>query len=312
MTTALPPSRPLLLDPGPQLALDDVLELLVDGQLERRPDGRAALEAAEGVPLGVGGDEQRAFAAADRLVVGRFQPAEADVVEPDVAEQVGAELAIRIEAAALAHEPDAAELQRRDLARLVRRDPALDVDERPRARQPLGQRRPVAALEHAAQPGGGRGLIVDFVGDRVDGVGVHAVGEQPAVAIENLAALGRGRDGALLLPFGAAGQLGVADHLQVDQPRFDAHGPRGEHRGGHEQPPCHRRSPVEGQFSHVRPPETSSGRPRAIARAVSAGSRAPARWPARRPAPPCPADRSPASRCAAGPAGSRSPAAGAG
>ena len=110
----------LLFDASAQLALDDVLQLLVDGQLERAAAGRRALETAEDAAAGVGLDEERALAAADDLVVGRFEAAEADVVEADVAEQVRRQLLVRIEAAALLHEADAFEVERGDVARFER------------------------------------------------------------------------------------------------------------------------------------------------------------------------------------------------
>ena len=68
--------------------------------------------------------------------------------------------------------------------------------------------------------------VGDLGGHGVDRVGVDAVGEQPAVAIEDLAALGGRRHGAHLLPLGARDQLVVLNDLQEDEPRLDAERPQ--------------------------------------------------------------------------------------
>ena len=80
-------------------------------------------------------------------------PAEARVVDADVAEHVRRELLVRIEAAVLLHEPDALELQSGDAARLVRRHLPPHVHEGAAAADALGERLAIlggAVVERAA------------------------------------------------------------------------------------------------------------------------------------------------------------------
>ena len=127
------------LDAGPQLALDDVLQVLVDRQLERCAGRGRSLEPAEGVAARIGLHQDLALAPAHRLVVGRLDAVQADVVDADVAEQLRGELAVRIEALALFHEADALELEGGDPLGFERRGAPLHVHEGALQAEPLEQ-----------------------------------------------------------------------------------------------------------------------------------------------------------------------------
>src|SRR5581483_10972706 len=69
-----------------------------------------------------------------------------------------------------------------------------------------------------------------------DRVRVDAVGEDAAVSIEDVAALGRRRDRAQLLALGARHQIVVPHDLQEDETRLDPRRPGKEDRGGGDEP----------------------------------------------------------------------------
>jgi hypothetical protein len=96
---------------GAQLALGDVLEVLIDGQLERRAGGRWPLDPAEGMPARIGLNQDGARLAADERVVRAFDPAEPDVVDADVAQDVRRQVAVRVAPLVLADEPNPFHLQ---------------------------------------------------------------------------------------------------------------------------------------------------------------------------------------------------------
>ena len=161
------------------------------------PGGRRPLEAAEGVPPGVGVNEDRAGLAANLRVVGPLEPFEAVVVDADVAEQVRRELLVRVEAAALLDEADAVadSARRRGAPRPAtpagarRRNAALVLEA-------IGERLPFAGravAERLAQLRDRLFVVVDFGRHRVDRIDVDAGREQMAAAIEDVAALGRRR-----------------------------------------------------------------------------------------------------------------------
>ena len=77
-----------------------------------------------------------------------------------------------------------------------------------------------------------------------DGVGIDAVCEDAAATIDDLAALGGKLDRSQLLAVGARHHVGMLDHLQIDEPRFDRNGPHGKEAGAHEQPGTKNVAPV--------------------------------------------------------------------
>ena len=173
----------------------------------------------------VGLHQHGALAAADRLVVGRFKAVQAGIVGADVTEQVGSQLAVGIEPLALLHEADALHFEGGNALGLDRRRAALDVLKggqrsiAPLAGQALDQLVAiflVALIKGAAQPVGCLDGIVNVGRDGVNGVGIDAVGQQPAVSIDDLAALARRLLGFRLLAFGPQRQLIVLPYLQHD------------------------------------------------------------------------------------------------
>ena len=239
------------LDAAPQLALGDVLQVLVDRQLERRAGGRRPLDAAERVARGVGLD--RAPCPRGRGSACRRSPRcrRGRVVDADVAEHVRGELPVRVEAPALLHEADAFELQVGDTRAPV---PASPAGGRRRTRVPLRMRSTSACRSSASQSSSAphsdaaRLLgVADLGRHRVDRVRVHAVGEHVAVAIEDLAALGRRVDRPQLLALGARrrARRGGRPAGRPAAPRWRP--TRAEKTdGGNDEPALQRRAPGVG------------------------------------------------------------------
>ena len=108
----------MLVDPGAQLALGDVLQVLVDRQLEAVTGGGAALLADRDRLLqAVGLQQDPAIPSADPAVVDRLDPGQSTVVRPDVTEQRGAQLPLRVVAAALLVDGHAGKVEREDAGR---------------------------------------------------------------------------------------------------------------------------------------------------------------------------------------------------
>ena len=78
-----------------------------------------------------------------------------------------------------------------------------------------------------------------------DAVGIDAVREHVAVAIDDFTALRRGREGAQVLAVGAYLHVRALDHLQIDQARLNAGGPGAKEDGAHEQTRKKDRAPLE-------------------------------------------------------------------
>ena len=208
-----------------------MLQILVDRQLERRARGRRPLDAAERAAAGIALDEHRAGAAEDQRVVGGLDTGQADVVHADIAEHVRRQIRVRVGALALLDETDARQVERRHARRLIRPHLPADVGEVPALANPLDHRLAilgVAVGQRAAQRRGRRLGVAELARHRVDRVGVHAVGEDVPVAIEDVAALGGRLDGARMLALGARLQLAVAEDLQIDQARLDGDRPEQE------------------------------------------------------------------------------------
>ena len=108
-----------------------------------------------------------------------------------------------------------------------------------------------AIVQGLAQHGRGLRRIGDLRRDGVNRVGINAICKESTVAIEDLAALGRRRHGAHLLPLGARHKLVVLNHLQDDEPRFDAGHPQYERAGRHHETALEHRAPVGIGLDHV-------------------------------------------------------------
>ncbi len=81
----------------------------------------------------------------------------------------------------------------------------------------------LSSAPHTSEAVRSGSVVLARVGE--DGVGVDAVGEHAAVAVEDLAALRRNVDGVELLAVGARLEVGMLHDLQVEEPRLDADGP---------------------------------------------------------------------------------------
>ena len=165
-------------NPRPELALDDVLEMLVDGQLDGRAGRWRPVDAAERAAPGIGVDQDLSRLAADLRVVGRLDPAQALVVDADVADEVGRELAVGIVAPVLGEESDTGQPQRRHAPRLLGRRLALHVCEIPAAPETILQSVPTgrgAVDQGVADCARGRCqlVVVDSCRACMDGTGVR-------------------------------------------------------------------------------------------------------------------------------------------
>jgi hypothetical protein len=117
-----------------------VLDVFVDGQLDRRAHRGGSLHPrAVRVPSRIGFDQNRARPPTNLGVVGRLEPVQSGVVDSDVADQMGRQFFVRIEAAALFHEPDAVQAESGDPPRLRGGDLTADVCKGTLAAQPFHQ-----------------------------------------------------------------------------------------------------------------------------------------------------------------------------
>ncbi len=194
-----PARRTSPLDAVAQLTLGDVLQKLVDGQLERRARGRWPLDAAERAAARVALDQHRAGPAEDQPVVRRLDAGQANVVDANVAEHVRGQIGIRVGALALLDESNARQLERRNALRLIRPYLPTDVGEVLALANALDHRLTIlrVTVGQGAADRGDSGLrVAELARYCIDRVGVHTVGKDVAVAIENVAALGGRFDGA--------------------------------------------------------------------------------------------------------------------
>ena len=148
------------------------------------------------------------------------------------------QLALRIEATALLHDADALDAERAHALLFFGGHFARHVGELSAAPEALADRGTVggvAALERAADRRGDAFRILDLGRIGEDRISVDAVGEDAPVAIQDVAAARRRLEGIEALLVGARHHLAVLVHLEIEQPRFDAHGPhRKHHRPDHE------------------------------------------------------------------------------
>ncbi len=200
-------------------------------------------------------DEDLPVAAANVLVVRRFDATQPDIVDANVAEQVRRQILLRVVATALLEEPDAGKAERSNAVRHVGRHLAPHVHERFLPAQALDERVPIArraVAERAAERGGDTVRVGDFSRDRVNRLGVDAVGEHAALPIEKLATFGGRLDRPVLLPHGARHEVRVLDDLEVDEARLDAGRPEAEEDRRDDHPPSHGPAPSRGKRIGVR------------------------------------------------------------
>ncbi len=213
ITIAVPPVGPVPDDSLVQLAFHHVLEVLVDRELHAGTGRRRPLQPAERVMVRVGLDEQLALLTANLAVVRRLDSREPCVVESDEAEHLGGHLPVGVEALVLFQEADALQLQIGDPswpararsagARTRRAAPATGASRASRGPWRCSRRAPAQQRRHL------RGIL-DFIGHGIDRIALHAVREHAAVAIEDVAALGRDVARPARLAFGAALEIGMA------------------------------------------------------------------------------------------------------
>ena len=151
------------------------------------------------MPARVGLNEDRARLAADERVVGPFDPAEPDVVDTDVAKQVRRQLAVRVAPLVLANESDAFHLQVGHTSRLIGRHLTTDVGKVLAFADAVGHRSAIVAFTVAERTAESRCRLIGVAQlgrNGVDRVRVDTAREDATVAVENLASLGGGGDGA--------------------------------------------------------------------------------------------------------------------
>src|SRR5439155_4067435 len=107
---------------GAQLAFGNVLEILVECQLDGGARCGRTLVPTERVTPGVGLNEDGSGLAANLLVVGVLEAAQAVVVDSDVPEQMRGQLLVWIEPPRFLEKADGVQVQRGDTARLIGRD----------------------------------------------------------------------------------------------------------------------------------------------------------------------------------------------
>ena len=152
--------------------------------------------------------------------------------------------------------PMPVEMQRGDAGRLDRPHLPAHVREVLALADPIGHRLPilrVAVAERATDRGRRRIGIGDLVRHGVNRVGVHAVGQDVTVAVEDVAALGGHFHGTRLLPLGARRQIGVAEGLEVHQTDFDHRCPHEKNPEGSGKPALQGCAPEDGRLvGHAR------------------------------------------------------------
>ena len=264
----------------------------------------------------IGLNKDGARVSLDERVVGGLDAEQPAIVDADVPEQMRRQLLVRIEAAVFLHEADTLHLEGGHTAGLFRRRLAPDIDEGAAAADAIGQRLTVlggAVRKCATEAGRGLARVLDLSRHGINGIGVDAVREEMAAAVEQVAALGRRLDSAHLLMFGARDEIGVLEHLQIDEPRFNGDRPQQKHRAGHGQSALQCCAPrrdglgrhrfrIHRYLADVR---ASGSPPRTW---VAARPESPVRSPSHRPRPAqsCAGDRSRDARCDPATAASRS------
>src|SRR5678815_4520086 len=102
-----------------------------------------------------------------------------------------------------------------------------------------------AVVQRRTQGRDGLRWLLDLMRCRVDAVRVDVEREQPAVAIENVAALRLEDDGIFLLFLRLFNEEVVLDDLEVDEPAFDRHSPGDTERGCDDNAPLQHSPPRE-------------------------------------------------------------------
>ena len=209
-----------LVHAGAQLAFGDVLRCAVECRLERVTGGGRALFSRIALPLfGVDVQEDSPLLLARTRIVGRLESPSPLLSRPRTRACVGRELLVRVIAAALLIEDDAGQIERLDSPRRVRRDLPSDVAE---VAAPLQSGDEVAQLLRVTRraPCTAPARFVqgfDLGGIRRDRVGIDAMRQHAAAAIENLPSFGRWIERPQLLLVGSRSHLGMRDDLQVEE-----------------------------------------------------------------------------------------------
>ena len=195
-----------------------------------------------------------AVGAVESLLLRGLEPGEALVLDPDGADHLAGELALRVDPAAVGEQADAGQLERLDLGRGVERDLAGDVGEA----GVLGD-----ALEHALLVGvedlrqlvRGRVRVLDLVRRREHGRRILGDGELLAAAVEDRSARPRDHDHLPLLALCLAGEAAALDPLDPD--RADEH-----EREEDDEPGEQESDPALDQAHGAGTPRPSRGAPR--------------------------------------------------
>ena len=203
--------------------------------------------AGHDAALGVQLDEHFTREASDDRVGRRLDARQTDIVEPDVPEHVRQQLPLRIEATALLDEADALEVERAHPPLLVGRDLANDPRELSLAAQAPGNRVAlcrITAIESGTHARRHRVDVLNLgrVGDHR--IGVHGIGEQVAVAVDDVAAAASRLDRVLALLLRALHHRVVANDLKIEEPRFDRASPQRTDHGADHEPRAERVPPV--------------------------------------------------------------------
>ena len=246
----------ILGDADSQLALDQMLQILVDRQLQCRTGGGRALDSAERLAPGVSLDEHRTWATLDQCVVRRLDTAQSLVVDTHVPQHMRREFLVGIETAALLHETDAIQLEGGNTPRFVWRHLSFHVGERAATADPFGDGLPVATgavIQGATERRRCLIRIGDVRWNGIDRCRIDAEGKYAAVAVEDVAPLGRHFHGPGLLVPGARGQIVVPDHLEVHQSRLNRRRPCDKNDGAGQQSALHRGAPERRNVVRHRP-----------------------------------------------------------
>ena len=227
-----------------ELALGDRLQRRVEREVDvaaRHRRGRRQVGRHGHARLGVAQHGAPPRLAGDHLLVHRLEPAQAVIVGADVAEHLGCGVAQRVVALRLLEEVDAGELEIAHRARLRRIELAREPDELAVAGELARELRAVAAEDPGERRRGALGVL-DLARHREGRLHLDRDRELAPARVVDRAARRVELDHPLLLALGAPGELVVAQHLEVVEPRADRHDPERDDADQHEQAAPHRHS----------------------------------------------------------------------
>ena len=210
-----------------EFAFDDVLDLLVDGQHQIVAGLGLLLDAREPFLAGIHGNLHAARLALKRIVVFALDAAQAFVIGADVAEHLGRELSLGIEALRFFLKVDALQVQGANSINDVRvgfsRDPAESL-----VSPAVGQHHARVPAADARNQRDGIGQIGNLAGNGEGRIDQDRHGERVALAVVDDTALGGDIHRALLLLVGALLEISVAENLKVNQAQADGAEPQDE------------------------------------------------------------------------------------